>query len=319
MGRFVFALVVIGGLGYGGWSLFGPEEDQTALSTVTGSGGGAPTEGGKEAAGKQEPAKAPMVTDEERTKLLEAAGAHLAAAEVAKTRGAALAEKDKARRLISKVLIECPGEQAELLRKKVDALNEDVLFSEEPLAGTSFLYTIQPNDSLWQLCYRTFPKQQQIRVEPGFVLWVNGLSDPTRIREGQIVKVPKEEVSLLVKKSSRKLWVLLGGVYLREFSVGIGAKDKTPEGQFEIETKIEKPDWYFDGKKIKFGSPENPLGTRWMGFKRTRRAAGYGIHGTDEPETVGKAASEGCVRMLNEEVEELFGWVPRGTKVTIVR
>jgi len=250
-------------------------------------------------------------------RLLTTAQENLDAAGKAKTRSAALALKDRARRLISEAMIRSGGDVK--LRERLDALNEEVLFSEEPLEGTSFLYTIQPGDRLWNLCYRTFPKEQNLKVEPGFLLWVNGLSDASRIREGQILKVPREELSLCVRKSSRKLWVLLGGVYVKEFDVGIGKNDKTPEGLFEIETKIEEPAWYFDGKKVPYGHPDNPLGTRWMGFKRTRKAAGYGIHGTDKPDTIGKAMSEGCVRMLNAEVEELFTWIPRGTKVKIER
>jgi hypothetical protein len=338
MGRFVFALVVVVGIGYGTWSLFGPDEEATDLSSRSPSmvgnlGAGSPgeTPGGESreagapsgstfgtASGAPAPGADGAKASAERVrKLLEGAAAHLETAKGAATRAAALVEKDKARRLINEAMLRHGGDAK--LRAKLDELNEDVLFSEEPLPGTSFLYTIQPGDRLWNLCYKTFPREQSLQVEPGFLLWVNGLSDATRIREGQIIKVPKEELSLFVRKSSRKLWVLLGGVYVKEFDVGIGAKDKTPEGVFEIETKIEKPAWYFDGKKIPYGRPENPLGTRWMGFKRTRKAAGYGIHGTIEPETIGKAASEGCVRMHNADVEELFTWVPRGTKVKIVR
>ena len=322
MGRFIFALVVVVGISYGAWSFFGPEDDVSDLSAQLPSEDG--RTGSPPAGDSVAPKAAPEASgdvggtpEEQVRKLLDTAASHLGRAKEAKTRAAALTEKDKARRLISEAMLRNGGD--EKLRARLDELNEEVLFSEEPLSGTSFLYTIQPGDRLWNLCYKTFPKEQKLRVEPGFLLWVNGLSDATRIREGQILKVPREELSLFVRKSSRKLWVLLGGVYVKEFDVGIGAKDKTPEGIFEIETKIEKPDWYFDGRKIPYGRPENPLGTRWMGFKRTRKAAGYGIHGTIEPDTIGKAASEGCVRMLNADVEELFTWVPRRTKVKIVR
>ena len=64
---------------------------------------------------------------------------------------------------------------------------------------------------------------------------------------------------------------------------------------------------------IESGSPENSLGTRWLGFDKK----GYGIHGTVEPETIGQQVSQGCVRMLNEDVEELYDLLPRGTRVTV--
>jgi lipoprotein-anchoring transpeptidase ErfK/SrfK len=131
--------------------------------------------------------------------------------------------------------------------------------------------------------------------------------------------IPTEKLSLLVLKSRYELWVLLGGVYIRSFGVGLGKDDKTPEGRFTVETKKKNPDWYRGGRVIPYGSPENQLGTRWLGFKRTPQAAGYGIHGTDRPDSIGKAVSEGCIRMRNEDVEELFEWVSEGTEVVIVR
>ena len=60
-------------------------------------------------------------------------------------------------------------------------------------------------------------------------------------------------------------------------------------------------------------SPENILGTRWLGFDMP----GYGIHGTTQPDSIGKQATAGCVRMLNSEAEELYDLLPIGTEVTI--
>jgi hypothetical protein len=253
-------------------------------------------------------------------KLISDGEAALARAGKAATQVAAHEQLAAARRAFSDAYLglAVEGKGAEL-RARLDQLNDVLLSSEAAIPGKSALYSFQANDRLWTLCHRTFPEQFKVRVEPGFLLWLNGVADARRIREGQIFKVPLEELTLLVSKRVHKLWVLLGGVYLREFPVGLGLNDKTPEGVFEIETKIEKPAWYFDGRKIPYGDPENPLGTHWMGFVRTRSASGYGIHGTDQPETVGKSVSQGCVRMHNADVAELFTWVACGTKVTIIR
>jgi lipoprotein-anchoring transpeptidase ErfK/SrfK len=56
-----------------------------------------------------------------------------------------------------------------------------------------------------------------------------------------------------------------------------------------------------------------------MGFEETRDFTGYGIHGTQDPTSVGKESSAGCIRLRNEDVEDLFAWIPRGAGVTIVR
>jgi lipoprotein-anchoring transpeptidase ErfK/SrfK len=92
-------------------------------------------------------------------------------------------------------------------------------------------------------------------------------------------------------------------------------------GTFVITDKIEQPPWWRpDGKMIPFGDKENVLGTRWMSLQATGTTAavrGYGLHGTWEPETIGKQASAGCVRLKNNEVEELFLMIPTGTSVAI--
>lgn len=316
MGRAILYLLVAVGIGYGAWSLFlAPGEEPPELAAVAEPGPAA-----EPAAVPGTGAPAPAADPAEHRALLARAAEALQRAAAAGSRAEAIAAKDEARRLYWQAGLVAPDPAAEQdAAAQVDRLNEEVLFSEEPVPGKFLLYEFQANDRLWTLCQKTFPEKHGVRIEHGFLLWLNGVSDARRIREGQIFKVPLEELSLLVRKSRCRLYVLLGGVRVREYEVGIGADDKTPEGMFEIETKIEKPDWYFGGRRIPYGDPQNPLGTRWMGFRRTRKAAGYGIHGTDDPGTVGKAASEGCIRMLNGEVEELFTWVPRGTKVTIVR
>jgi hypothetical protein len=312
--KYVLYLLILVGLVYGGMKLFGSDDEPETLSANAGAA--RPAEEVEDAPEEASPAEDAAALE----KMLEDAEAALARSRKATTRLAAQQDLDAARRGFSAAYLQlAPDGKGDELRGRVEELNDLLLDSEEVLPGQSALYSFQANDRLWTLCHKVFPKKYEIRVEPGFLLWLNGVSDARRIREGQIFKVPLEELTLLVNKRCHKLWVLLGGVYLREYPVGLGLNDKTPEGVFEIETKIEEPDWYFDGRKIPYGHPENPLGTHWMGFVRTRRAAGYGIHGTDEPDTVGKSVSQGCVRMRNADVAELFEWVPRGTKVTVRR
>ena len=100
---------------------------------------------------------------------------------------------------------------------------------------------------------------------------------------------------------------------MKKYSVATGKKNCTPVGEFKITDKLVHPTWFKTGAILPPGSPENALGTRWMGFDKPS----YGIHGTIEPKSIGTQASEGCIRMLNEEVEELYSMVPVGTKVII--
>jgi lipoprotein-anchoring transpeptidase ErfK/SrfK len=132
------------------------------------------------------------------------------------------------------------------------------------------------------------------------------------------LKIPKGSVTIIIEKHAFMLTLLWDGMYVRQYPVGIGRYNKTPEGTFEIATMREKPVWYApDGKVYAFGHPKNVLGTRWMGLKETPEFSGYGIHGTTQPDSVGKAMSNGCIRMRNKDVEELFSLVRIGTKVII--
>ena len=79
--------------------------------------------------------------------------------------------------------------------------------------------------------------------------------------------------------------------------------------------------WYHNGKVIASGDPENPLGSRWMRLTGTedsnRNYKGYGIHGTKDRSSIGQNASNGCIRMLNEEVEELYDIIKTSVPVII--
>ena len=80
------------------------------------------------------------------------------------------------------------------------------------------------------------------------------------------------------------------------------------------------PDWTPpSGGIVKFGDSRNVLGTRWMSFEDKTRPEfkGYGIHGTADRTSIGGETSNGCIRMLNEDVEEVFLLIPRGTQIVI--
>lgn len=177
-------------------------------------------------------------------------------------------------------------------------------------------YVVQPNDSLWELCNRTFPREFEVSPEVGLIQVLNGMSG-TGLRVDQKLAVPREDLQVVVDRKNHGIVAYLGDVALVAYRVGLGKEGRTPSGEFVIEVKLTEPTWYRDGQAIPFGNPENILGTRWMGFENNPGAMGYGIHGTAHPESVGSDESMGCVRMRNEEVEELFELLARGTTVTI--
>lgn len=118
---------------------------------------------------------------------------------------------------------------------------------------------------------------------------------------------------VLVSIPDRKLAVLEDGKVIRTFPVAVGAAvSPSPAGQFHIVHRVTDPTYYHSGVVIPPG-PDNPVGTRWVGLSQK----GYGIHGTNEPGSIGKARSHGCIRMRNHDVEQFFAMVNVGDTVEI--
>jgi lipoprotein-anchoring transpeptidase ErfK/SrfK len=92
--------------------------------------------------------------------------------------------------------------------------------------------------------------------------------------------------------------------------------DLTPEGLFTVTVKAVDP--YYRKKNIPGGDPKNPLGTRWIGFDALETdGRKYGIHGTNNPSSIGRYVSEGCIRLQNESIESLYSFIPLGTKILV--
>jgi lipoprotein-anchoring transpeptidase ErfK/SrfK len=124
------------------------------------------------------------------------------------------------------------------------------------------------------------------------------------------VRAPRH---VLVSVPDRKLAVLEDGKVIRTFPVAVGAAvSPSPAGEFHIVRRVTDPTYYHPGVIIPPG-PDNPVGTRWVGLNQK----GYGIHGTNEPGSIGKARSHGCIRMRNRDIEEFFTLVSVGDTVEI--
>lgn len=118
---------------------------------------------------------------------------------------------------------------------------------------------------------------------------------------------------LVLSIPDRMLALTEDGVVLKTFRVAVGKPSTpSPAGEMKIINKVADPTYYHKGTVVKPGKG-NPLGSRWMGLSKP----GYGIHGTNVQNSVGKAASHGCFRMRKHDVEELFILVRVGDLVEI--
>ncbi len=134
---------------------------------------------------------------------------------------------------------------------------------------------------------------------------------PKTATETNATPVPKRLV--LVSIPDRKLALLEDGKVVKVYPVAVGsATSPSPSGEFVITNRITDPTYYHPHVVIP-ASEESPIGTRWVGLNRK----GYGIHGTNEPRSIGRAASHGCIRMSNRDIAQLFELVRIGDLVEI--
>lgn len=127
---------------------------------------------------------------------------------------------------------------------------------------------------------------------------------------------PKSEPTsrvAIVSLVDRKLAVMEDGEVIAVFQVAVGATaSPSPTGEFRILNRVSNPTYYHPGTVIPSGK-DNPVGTRWIGLSQK----GYGIHGTNAPRSIGHAASHGCIRLRNRDVERLFTLLRVGDTVEI--
>jgi lipoprotein-anchoring transpeptidase ErfK/SrfK len=167
--------------------------------------------------------------------------------------------------------------------------------------------------------------------EPYDVPSVNLTTIPVQYHR-QTVNDPTGEApgTIVVDPGQRYLYLVLSNGKARRYGIGVGRQGFAWNGNAVIGAKREWPKWFppvemqaRDERAKKFANgmeagPDNPLGARAMYLFQGGRDTLYRIHGTNEPESIGKAVSSGCIRMLNADVIDLYGRVPVGTKVVVL-
>ncbi len=152
------------------------------------------------------------------------------------------------------------------------------------------------------------PTSEDSQIKPLYQI------DPFRVEEQPL----RLEISL----SRRRVGVFKGKNLIKSYPIAVGRPGwETPIGTYQVRQMLRNPTWVHPlqkGVSIPGGDPENPLGRFWIGFW-TDGKNWIGFHGTPNPKSVGTAASHGCIRMYNKDVEELFKKVSLGTEVKVVK
>lgn len=129
-----------------------------------------------------------------------------------------------------------------------------------------------------------------------------------------------QQTRIVIRLDRRELELHQGDTVLHRFPVAIGQDDwETPVGYFQVLDLRKDPVWLHPITGDAIGSgPNNPLGSRWVGFAQTGEGYWVGIHGTPDAELMGQAVSHGCVRMRNDDIETLFPHLGIGTPIAVV-
>lgn len=166
-------------------------------------------------------------------------------------------------------------------------------------------YVVKPGDQL-----RIVGQRYKLSWE--YLAKLNRI-DPRKIRMGQKLKIVPGPFGAIVCLDRYELVVHLNGSFVKSYRVGLGKDGTTPVGTFTVKNKMVDPTYYGPDGVIANDDPKNPLGERWIDIGDS-----YGIHGTIEPDSIGKNESRGCIRMLNSDVEEVYDFLVIGSEVKII-
>lgn len=216
----------------------------------------------------------------------------------------------------------------EMLRGKLQTLNQDLLFSAivtpgDPMAES---YKVQPGDSLVRIARR-----RELATDWRLIQRINRISNPNALRAGQTLKLVKGPFHAVVNKAGYRVDIYQGSptepaswTYIKSYKAGLGEGNSTPLGNYTVKknSKLINPPWVNPRTGEKFGAddPKNPIGERWIGWQGMGDSVantGYGFHGTIDPDSIGQQKSMGCVRLGNSDVEELYELLSE--EVSVVR
>jgi hypothetical protein len=200
----------------------------------------------------------------------------------------------------------------------LNTANTKIILSDVPYPGKKVNYIASDNDVLEKIALANNTTIELIQQSN------NLKGTDCSVWSGRAFRIYKGSWKIKVSKQHLRLLLYDSGKLFKVYHVGIGREDRTPAGNFTITSKVKEPAWYSStGKVVPYGSPGNVIGTRWLKLSpegvTDKGLLGYGIHGTWDPDSIGKTVSNGCVRMKNQDVEELFMIVPRLTPVTIAQ
>jgi len=196
-------------------------------------------------------------------------------------------------------------EQQTWLNDLLDQLAGTVIYSRQHLLEPA--YEVQPGDTLQRVA-------ELYNVPWELLAKINGVQDPQRLATGARLKVLRGPFHARVDLAAHRLTLFLEDRYAGRFTVGIGRDGSTPEGEIDVRDKIPNPTYYGPDRTIDSDDPANPLGEFWIGL-----GSQLGIHGTNDPASIGGDESRGCIRLSPRDAQDVYDILSIGSRVTIRR
>ena len=207
------------------------------------------------------------------------------------------------------------------------AINDRLVFSSEIIPGDSYSlpYVVKSGDSLSRIV-----KNLGLQIDWRFIQRINGPPRPDTIQVGQTLKVVTGPFHADIDRDRHRLSLYLGDgpdrVFVRDFLVGLGAYESTPSGLFRVRehSKLVNPPWTNPRTREQYAAndPTNPIGEFWMGLEgideHNRQEAGFGLHGTIDPDSIGRDESMGCVRLDDGDIDLLYELLAEGVSIVSV-
>lgn len=208
----------------------------------------------------------------------------------------------------------------------INNLASTLFFSPNIVPGdiASQSYVVKKGDSFARITNR-----EKLAIDWRFIQRINQIASEKALRADMRLKLAHGPFDGEVIKADYRFNIYAGTgserVMVASFPCGVGTNDSTPVGTFKVRTgsKLIDPEWSNPrtGEKFKSNDPKNPIGERWIGLQgttpETAKFTGYGIHGTVEPQSIGKQMSMGCVRLGDAEVQVVYELIGESSTIVI--
>ena len=220
------------------------------------------------------------------------------------------------------------SQQADDCRRRLSEIATKVVFSREIYPGDELArrYVLKPGDTLTGIVRR-----EKLHVPAEGIQRVNRIKEPRRLQAGGAIKLVQGPFDVIVTRHTYTLDMYHHGVFVKSYRIGLGQNGSTPVGRWIVPAggRVREAPWTpppgTGTGTIECGQPGYPLGKEglWIALRGVddgnRMFSGFGIHGTNEPDSIGRQASLGCIRLREADIAELFAFLCDGQSEVEIR